>query len=78
LNQEINFIPDFGAATNGIASTVTWELEGSNPLRCEGVEADPGQVEKSKTPRETIIPHRGPGSIQYPEKEYRINTQHPY
>jgi hypothetical protein len=32
LNQEINFIPDFGAATNGIASTVTWELEGTIPL----------------------------------------------
>ena len=43
MNQEINFIPDFGAATNGIASTVTWELEGTNPLRCEGIEADPGK-----------------------------------
>ena len=43
MNQEINFVPDFGAATNGIASTVTWELEGTNPLRCEGVEADPGK-----------------------------------
>ena len=39
MNQEINFIPDFGAATNGIVSRVTWELEGNKPLRCEGVEA---------------------------------------
>ena len=43
MNQEINFIPDFGAATNGIASRVTWELEGTKPLRCEGVEANPGK-----------------------------------
>ncbi len=42
LKQEINFIPDFGAATNGTASTATWSLAGSNPLRCEGIEADSG------------------------------------
>ena len=42
LKQQIEFIPEFGGAVHGTASTATWELEGSNPLRCEGIEAGPG------------------------------------
>lgn len=42
LKQQIEFIPDFGPAEGSVASTTTWELSGSNPLKCEGTEADPG------------------------------------
>ena len=42
LRPQIEFVPDFGPALQGTASTVTWELAGNNPLRCEGTEAHPG------------------------------------
>ncbi len=42
LKQEISFVPDFGDAEHGVASTATWKVEGSDPLRCIGVEADSG------------------------------------
>ncbi len=40
LKQQIEFIPDFGPAEGGTAASATWEVAGSNPLRCE-VEVDP-------------------------------------
>ena len=53
LKQRIEFVPDFGPAEGATASTVTWELSGSNPLRCENTEAYPGQRHNSPTVPET-------------------------
>ena len=39
LKDELEFVPDFGPAEGATASTTTWLVEGSDPLRCEGIEA---------------------------------------
>ncbi len=40
LKTQLEFIPDFGPAEGATASTATWLVEGSDPLRCEGIEVD--------------------------------------
>ncbi len=42
LKPHLEFVPDFGPAEDATASTETWLVEGSDPLRCEGTEASSG------------------------------------
>ena len=41
IKAKLEFVPDFGLAEGAEAADETWEISAGNPLRCEGIEADP-------------------------------------